>query len=54
MKNTKRRLTQNDPGPTPNQDLHEGSIYTTSSMLSLISMPNEFEDNMKMNPVTTV
>ena len=50
IERTKRRhLLESDAA---NQDLHVGSIRTTSSMLSPLSMPNEVEDNMKTNLVT--
>ena len=44
------RHFENDPGP---QMLDGGSIHTTPSMLSLISMPNQFEDDTGINEVTT-
>ena len=37
---------------TFNGVLDRGSIYTTPSMFSLISMPSDFEDNMN-NMVTS-
>ena len=46
---TRRRVrSENDPLP---QICDGGSVYTTPSMLSLISMPNKLEDNARINIV---
>ena len=48
-KHVRIRHSENDPSP---QVLDGESIHTTHSMLSLISMPNEFEDDTRINAVT--
>ena len=52
-KHVRLRHLENDLGPTFNQTLDGGSIHTTPSMLSLISMPNQFEDDTRTNAVAT-
>lgn len=42
------RHSENDPSPTFED---EGSMYTTPSMLSLISIPDQFEDIKRINVV---
>ena len=56
-KGARRRVrlghSESDTDPTVNLMLEGGSIYTAPSMFSLISLPNEFEDNQKqINRVT--
>ena len=48
----KIRRHKSDRGPTFNGLYDGGSICTTSSMLSLISMPNKSEDNARVNIVS--
>ena len=49
---TRRRVrSENAPVPALNQICDGGSIYTTPSMFSLISMPNKLEDNTRINIV---
>ena len=48
------RHSENDPHPTCNQALDRESMRTRSSMLSLISLPTEFEDNTRNNVVIIV
>ena len=55
VQKTRRRVrsrhSEDDSGPNFNQVCGEGSIYTTPSMFSLISIPNKFEDNTRINMV---
>ena len=57
IEKTRRRIkskhSDSDVDPTFNPVLDGGSICTAPSMLSLISLPNEFEDKKNINKVTT-
>ena len=56
--NTRRRIrlrpSEGDTDPIFNPVLDGASICTAPSMLSLISLPNEFKDKKKINKVTTL
>ena len=43
--------SENDPVPAFKQICDGGSICTTTSMFSVISMPNKLEDNTRINTV---
>ena len=43
--------SENDHVPAFTQVCDRGSVYTTPSMLSLISMPNKLDDNTRTNTV---
>ena len=51
-KHVRLRHSENDPSITFNQMLDGASMHTTPSMFSLISMPNEIEDDTRINAVT--
>ena len=52
IEKTRQRVrSENDPVPAFNQICDRGSVYTTPSMFSLISMPNKLEDNTRINIV---
>ena len=51
-RNVRLRHSEGAPDPTFNQLCDGGSIYTTPSMLSLISMPSKSEDNARVNIVS--
>ena len=46
------RLSENNPDLTVNQIYDGGSIYTSPSMLSLISIPSKTEDSTRANLVS--
>ena len=51
-RNVRLRHSEGAPLTTFNQLCDGGSIYTTPSMLSLISMPSKSEDNARVNIVS--
>ena len=51
-RNVRLRHSGDDPGPTMNQLCDGGSIYTTPSMLSLVSMPSKSECNARVTMVS--
>jgi len=46
------RHSESNADPTFDSALDGGSIYTAPSLYSLVSMPNEFEENKMINVVT--
>ena len=51
-RNVRLRHSEDDPVPTFNHLCDGGSIYTTPSMLSLITMPSKSQNNAKINMVS--